>query len=505
MERTQQIKADLEAYRASKQTPTVATSKPKDIQADLEAYRSSKNVSNDSTPVVAEKSFLEKASNTLNDIFGGKKIGEAIGTQIAKFQAPEEEKQYITGPSAKEVVGDVGRVALNFLPVGKVAKSLQLGGEAIKLGKLAKPLSRVATGAGTGYTADVTTGLANDKENPLEVGAGTGIGTAIGSVPIVGKALSKVTGLASEIALGTKGKQAVQTTIKNASGVQEFAKGRTLEDVANKTSKAVQKFGEDSKKAFNNAIDLARDDIKFTPKKGVSEVTNVIKENPLYLEPQEKMLVSKAKGLVSKWKNWTPKGIIKLRQEIDRRGFYKDDEAHRASDKIINSMRKKLNEMAISLDDTIAPALEKASFDIEQAQKLGYNLIGNNKLNVEATATKLKSILAKIDDPVEKEATKNLLNFLKDRTGVDVGADLEALSAYLEFQKPLNNNSILGIAQSLGKKVVKPGAIGLGKVNEAIKKIPIKKGDITPGDYLVNRYKEKKVEKNLKDIFKNVR
>lgn len=503
MDRTQQIKADLERYRASKQTATIPQTGERNIQADLEAYRSSKNQMPSEVPTEQPNtSFLEKAGNTLNDIFGGKKIGEAIGTQIAKATVPEEQKQYITGPTAKEVLGDVGRVALNFAPVGKIAGTLKTGAQALKLGKLAKPISTIGTGTGIGYAGDVTTSLAQGKEKPFEADVGTGVGTAIGSVPVIGKALGKVTGLASEIALGTKGKQAVQTTIKNAKGVQEFGKGRTLEDVANKTSKAVQKFGEDSKRAFNTAIDLARDDVKFTPKKGVSEVSNVIKENPLYLEPQEKMLVSKAKNLVSKWKNWTPKGIIKLRQEIDRRGFYKDDETHRASDKIINSIRKKLNEMAISLDDTIAPALEKASFDIEQAQKLGYNLVGNNKINVEATANKLKSLLAKIDDPVEKEATKNLLDFLKERTGVDIGSDLQALSAYLEFQKPLNNSSILGIAQSLGKKIVQPGAIGLGKTSEALKKIPIPKNERTPGDYLVNMYKESKVSNDLKRMLK---
>jgi len=73
-----------------------------------------------------KRNFLEKTGDVLNTVFGGKKIGEAIGTQIAKLGATEQEKQYISGPSFGEVAADVGRVALNFAPVGRIASGCSI-------------------------------------------------------------------------------------------------------------------------------------------------------------------------------------------------------------------------------------------------------------------------------------------------------------------------------------------------------------------------------------------
>lgn len=97
-----------------------------------------------------KKSTLEKVGNVADTIFGGKQIGEGIGTLIARARAKPEEKQYIKGPSAKEIIGDVGRVALNFIP----------GGEAAGLAKGIKPLSTLAKiGKGAKIGAKFGTGI----------------------------------------------------------------------------------------------------------------------------------------------------------------------------------------------------------------------------------------------------------------------------------------------------------------------------------------------------------
>ena len=59
------------------------------------------------------KDFLSKTSGILDAIFGGGKIGEAIGTQIAKARATPEERPFVSpGPSFGEVAGDVGQIGL---------------------------------------------------------------------------------------------------------------------------------------------------------------------------------------------------------------------------------------------------------------------------------------------------------------------------------------------------------------------------------------------------------
>jgi len=73
-------------------------------------------------PESPKPSFLQKAGSVLDMIFGGGKIGEAIGTEIAKATVPEEQKKYITpGPTAGEIAGSALQSAAIFTPVGRVA------------------------------------------------------------------------------------------------------------------------------------------------------------------------------------------------------------------------------------------------------------------------------------------------------------------------------------------------------------------------------------------------
>lgn len=461
-----------------------------------------------------QKTGLQKVGDVANTIFGGKTIGEAIGNPIRRkrFENSDEGKalrekvgeeayQKIISdvykqPTGKEVVGDIGRVALNFAPVGKIAGGIKTGTMATGIGaKVAKPIAQIATGAGVGYAGDVTTKLADGQEDPFKAGLGTALGTGIGALPVIGKPLAKVAGkaiggateLASEVAFGSKGTQAIKTGFNKPQELAKFQKGRTLRDTAIRTTNAIEKAQTESRNVFKKAIDMARDDVKLTPKKGVAELNKAIKENPLYLDKAEQGVVGKAKMMIKMWKDWSPKGMIKLRQELDRRGFWRGDDLHKNSDQIINSMRKKLNEMAISLDDSIAPALEKASFDIDQFNKLGYNILGKNKMSVDITEKKLEQLLKDIDDPIKRQGVKELLEFLKARTGEDIGSELQGLAAYLEFQKPLSSASLVGLGQSLGRRLSQKPVMAAGQAKNALKlpKIPLyKRQDISPGDVL---------------------
>lgn len=195
------------------------------------------------TPAPApKKTFAQKAGGVLDSIFGGGTIGDAIGTGIAKNQAqqgqgvveadysklsPEaiqrlqakgvpttataqrqETANSIKGPSAGQVLGDVGRVALNFVPAGKAATGAGVGLKALGVGaRAAKPIANIATGAGIGYAGDVTSKIASGSENPLTPGMGTGIGAGLSALPYVGrlagKAANEVIGASTGVGGGT--------------------------------------------------------------------------------------------------------------------------------------------------------------------------------------------------------------------------------------------------------------------------------------------------------------
>src|SRR3990167_10922224 len=78
-------------------------------------------------PKKPRRTTIDKAAGFFDTVFGGGKIGEAIGTQIAKRTVPKEQRQFISpGPTGKQLAGDVLRVGATIgaagLPiVGSVA------------------------------------------------------------------------------------------------------------------------------------------------------------------------------------------------------------------------------------------------------------------------------------------------------------------------------------------------------------------------------------------------
>lgn len=139
-------------------------------------------------PEPSKPSFLQKAGSVLDIIFGGGKVGEAIGTEIAKATATPEEKKFIApGPTAGEVAGSALQSAALFTPVGKVAGMIEsgLGKAGITTG--AKILSNIGAGAIAGETFDIASNLQEDKTGieALKPGIATGVGAALPLVPPV--------------------------------------------------------------------------------------------------------------------------------------------------------------------------------------------------------------------------------------------------------------------------------------------------------------------------------
>lgn len=179
----------------------MVANKESDTNINLVVNDFKKKYDTPETTQKATKTSLQKVSKTLDSIFGGGKIGEAIGAKIAKSRVPEEQKKYISGPSKKEILGDVAKIGLTVastaIPVVKGAQ-------------LAKAIPKLAgrTGLRSLATLGTNVGIAGG------IGAGFGASEALRENKKIGKeairsgvATAGITG-----GLGLAGR-AIQTTI----------------------------------------------------------------------------------------------------------------------------------------------------------------------------------------------------------------------------------------------------------------------------------------------------
>lgn len=133
-----------------------------------------------------EASFRKKTQSILGTVFGGEKVGEAIGTGVAKFLASPEERKFIEkGPSAKQVAGSAIRSASLFAPpVGRIASFARKGKTA--LGGLVRGAGAGATtGAGVGVVQGAGFGMEKNEDLggiAKQAVKGAGIGALTGGV-----------------------------------------------------------------------------------------------------------------------------------------------------------------------------------------------------------------------------------------------------------------------------------------------------------------------------------
>lgn len=221
--------------------------------------------------------FLEKSSNVLGSVFGGDKIGEAIGTQIARSRATEDEKQFIKGPSLKEVAGDVGRTALNFTPVGRATKAIGTGLTALGLRKGAQTVGGVVAGGATGAAFDVAEDVAEGRE--VGLGAGTVLGAGIpaatpvaaaltrASSKILGRGASEITGKLTGTSAETV-EQAFDAARQGGKQLDEFTtslRGQTTpEQLVNNVRENVSRVSQQRSALFAETLEELSDQVVTT-------------------------------------------------------------------------------------------------------------------------------------------------------------------------------------------------------------------------------------------------
>lgn len=162
----------------------------------------------------ASDSFLEKAGDGLDAVFGGGKIGDAIGTSYVKHLTPQgreltrqleageiSQETYdatLKGPSAKQIAGDTARVASNFVPIGRAAGLATKGLQSVGINRGVNTAGNIAAGTAAGAAIDTTTDIAAGDD--ISLGLETVIGAGLpASSPFVG-ALRRALGKGSAVA-----------------------------------------------------------------------------------------------------------------------------------------------------------------------------------------------------------------------------------------------------------------------------------------------------------------
>lgn len=252
-----------------------------ETKAALARFRSEQAVKPVATTPQPTGSGMTKAANALGSVFGGNKIGEAIGTQIAKGNlgdtvqklvvgrdlSPEEESLVTPTVTGKQVAGDVARVASTFIPVGKIAGLASKGLGAVGLGRLAPYLGGIAAGGTAGAALDVSNSIAEGQDPKL--GAGTVIGAGIpAATPLLGalaKGVGAITGRAtSEVAGALTGtsqeniEQAYQAAKAGGQQLDEFTKAMrgntTPESLVNTLRSQIDTVATQRSQTFRNTL-----------------------------------------------------------------------------------------------------------------------------------------------------------------------------------------------------------------------------------------------------------
>ena len=185
-----------------------------------------------------EINYLSRTVSVLGAVFGGDKIGDAIGTQIAKRSAAGQQlaEQERTGiapegsaastfdrPGMREIAGDAMRTAATFVPVGRVAGAVAKGARALGFARGAETVGKIAGGAATGAIADA--GVSMAEGNGPRLGFGTVLGAGIPAVSPIAKAISK-----ASLKLAGKGAAEIQGALTGTSAEtveQAFNAART--------------------------------------------------------------------------------------------------------------------------------------------------------------------------------------------------------------------------------------------------------------------------------------
>lgn len=377
------------------------------------------------------KELTKTAVDTAGMLIGG---GRYIQAAIDPFNTVQDYRDKAAAAGGKgSVLGDVSASFVQGTPqYERQQRQLTPTGAAEK------------AGATTAFVGELATPLVSNKVRALTT-AGTKAITR-GAGKTIGGAGSKT----SEAIFGTEGRESLREAFSNPKLQREVIQGKiTPSTIADKAKSAALDFRTQSIKAlddykqgmenFNIGKRTAMREINGAIKKAVGLADEArVKFDNLPITQESERILGKLQQTVLGHKDWSRKGVLELRELIDRQKFYKaGNKAYTDSNQVVTAVRNSLNDLAAAGDDTFREVLTKASDDIRFLEQLGVNVLGKNRNNVTLTASKINTLLKEITDPGTKTRALELLQRLANETGSPIIKELEALARSRSLTKPI--------------------------------------------------------------------
>lgn len=291
----------------------------------------------------------------------------------------------------------------------------------------------------------------------------------------------------SDVLFGPESTQAIKTGFQKPALQKKILTGEiTTETIAGKVGKAAKDIQKGSMAKLEKARAAIKGEIsgKSVAQKINKTMTSAIKDKPFL--PDEKRIVNnlskflreniKIDGSIEK------KSVDILRKRIDDAGFYKTGaiaDKFKNSNKVVDAVRKSLNEISTLGNLKFKSALKVASDDIRFFEKLGKNIVGKDgNLNADFLQNKINQLVKAIDDPNTRQGSLKLLKELATRAEIkgDFINELETLSRSLPLKEVIPfKRSITGATGGIMERIVAKTARGAGRGAETIKEIILKR------------------------------
>lgn len=354
------------------------------------------------------------------------------------------------GTSLAPFAYSAGATALS--PVFKAMKSKTLVDKGMR--EFMKSAStRALTTATQGALFGVSEGLIQD-ESIREIKRRGEVGALFGGAFSLTWSVTKGL-LNADRLLGTDASKILEA--KANPKAQEFATGKTFEQIQNRTDKAarsVEAKGRASLKAVKDKLPNAdtipdqqineavtggiTDPIKSTMKyRGVSDnIINTVSKDDVVsggvLEPKEVKVLDGAIEYINKWPDKSSRGILNLKETLER--FYQGRDGFEKSDAIVRSIQRRLVNVVTeqSGNTKLKPALLKAHEEINWLEDLKKFIIGSDPVQGES---KLRAIARSVDDSELNAYKIRLIRQLEAKSGIRLLNDLKAYNDYLLVSK----------------------------------------------------------------------
>jgi hypothetical protein len=398
------------------------------------------------------KTGLEKAGDILTSIFGGKKIGEAIGTKIAEIKTGQD----FEGPSASQVAGDVASTGLGIL-------GFKGAGTVGKFG--ARFFKTAALGAGIG--------AGRALENKGNIGTGAATGAAVASVfPVASGAFNLTKRFLSSMAkraaasLSGVGSDAIETVVTNPTAARAAMRGdssKTLTNLATQVRTMVSNLAREANEVYEESLEQLPKRLGRVPQvltagqkttikvggttyilsvRGVkASLTRKLREFGVIVNPRKKEfdffespfrsneenILREVFQIVDNWKDTSPRGLNRLAIKIGN--YRKAGEQSQALNSVIDAMKRNVR----SYLGTRVPAAKQLNDRYAQVQDFIEALdqelstdgafLGGTAENIK-TARKIATLFNK-----NKELARELVQRLEGGTDIlatEVGRELSS-------------------------------------------------------------------------------